>query len=202
MYFSKNRRALLKKGLITGLKAGAIAMLPPTTFASQNPSNPYGIAGKQAPELDIPYWIDLQGKPTSFELSDHKGKFVFMEFWQSWCPGCHSHGLPGLKEISDAFKESEYFTAIAIQTTFEGYSRNTPDKVREVQKQYELDIVMGHDAGDEKTHSNPKTITSYRSGGTPWAVLISPQGKVVFNNYSIDPKSLIEVLTREIKKLG
>jgi len=184
------------------LKLSASTLFIPFILQAKASKNNYGIRGKTAPELDISYWIDAQGKPSTFKLANHKSKFIFMEFWQSWCPGCHAHGFPALKKISDAFESNEYFTAIAIQTTFEGYAANTPAKVREIQKQYALNIIMGHDAGDQEIQQHPKTMVNYRSGGTPWAVLISPNGKVIYNDFSIDSESAIKYLKTEIKKLG
>lgn len=194
--FNQQRRNVLKTGA-----ASATALLLPATLNAAK--HQYGIAGKVAPELGITDWIDGDGKPTSFKLADHKGKFVFMEFWQSWCPGCHAHGFPTLKKISDAFKDSEHFTAVAIQTTFEGHSTNTSEKMRKIQKQYDLDIVFGHDAGDPKiAHGHPKTMIDYRSGGTPWAVMISPEGKVLFNDFNINGEGAIQLLRKEIKQLA
>lgn len=189
--FSRERRNVLKAGV-----AGAAALFLPGTGTA---NSGYGIAGEMAPELDISDWIDGDGKPTTFKLADHKGKFVFMEFWQSWCPACHSHGFPTLKKITDAFEGNKYFTAVAIQTTFEGHSVNTADKMREVQQRYDLNIVFGHDAGDpKKWEGHPKTMIEYRSGGTPWAVLISPEGKVLFNDFLISSENAIKVLREEI----
>ena len=187
--FSSKRRSFLL--------AGASALLLPTT--AQAVARDYGILGQTAPELDVSKWIDANGKASHFKLADHKNKFVFMEFWQSWCPGCHKHGFPGIKKISDAFGGSEHFTAVAIQTTFEGFGINTADKMREIQQQYDLNILMGHDAGSEGMI--PKTMRDYRSGGTPWAVLISPEGKVIYNDFSVSPKSVIRYIKTEIAKL-
>ena len=183
------------------ITAGASALLLPsavlsTAFAK---NSDYGIIGKTAPELEVEQWIDAEGKPApAFKLADNKGKYIFMEFWQSWCPGCHSHGFPSLKKISDAFADNKDFVAVSIQTTFEGYRTNSFNKVRKIQEQYDLKIMMGHDAGDEKTHGHPKTMVSYRSGGTPWAVLISPEGKVIFNGFSVKPESVIDFLNKKI----
>ena len=194
--FSQERRKVIKAGAAT-----ATALLLPATAKAAK--HQYGIAGKEAPELAITDWIDGAGKTTSFKLADHKGKFVFMEFWQSWCPGCHAHGFPTLKKISDAFSDNEHFVAVAIQTTFEGHTTNTSDKMREIQNQYDLDIIFGHDAGDpEVAHGHPKTMIDYRSGGTPWAVMISPEGKVLFNDFHINGEGAIRLLGEEIKKLA
>lgn len=65
---------------------------------------------------------------------------------------------------------------------------------------YDLDIIFGHDEGSEGKH--PHTMKSYRSGGTPWAVLISPEGKVLYNDFSINPASAITFLKKEISKLA
>jgi thiol-disulfide isomerase/thioredoxin len=190
--FSQKRRTFITSS------ASAI-LLPSAVFAT---ADDYGIRGKLAPELEISQWIDGDGKATRFKLAEHKGKFVFMEFWQFWCPGCHSHGFPGLKKISDALKHSKHFTAVAIQTAFEGYSSNTADKMRQIQKQYDLNLVMGHDAGDTESHGQPKTMIDYRSGGTPWAILISPEGKVLFNDFQINPEGAIALLKGKIGKMA
>ena len=52
-----------------------------------------------------------------------------------------------------------------------------------------------------KSHGHPKTMVDYRSGGTPWAVLISPEGKVLFNDFHINAEGAIQLLNKEIKKM-
>ena len=129
--FSKDRRKILKTS------AASMLMLP-TIGLSQGKRSDLGIIGQQAPELEVPTWIDGKGNPTTFKMSDQKNKFVFMEFWQYWCPGCHSHGLPSLKKISDEFKDSPHLTALSIQTVFEGEWTNTADKMTEIQHKFGL----------------------------------------------------------------
>jgi len=180
------------------LIAGAAVLAAPTLVTAS--SNGYGIVGQKAPELKVRQWIDGQGKPSSFNLATHKGKFVFMEFWQAWCPGCHSHGFPTLKKLTDEFKDNKYFVPVAIQTAFEGYSVNTANQMRVMQKRYDLNIPMGHDAGKEGTH--PYTMRTYRSGGTPWAVLISPEGEVLYNDFGINYDGAVTFLHDAIENLS
>ena len=196
--FSNTRRKLL-------IASAATLLLPASSFAANEKKKKpdYGILGRQAPELDVKTWIDGKGEPTSFKLADHKGKFVFMEFWQFWCPGCHAHGFPGLKIISDEFKDNPHFTALSIQTVFEGSWINTKSKMDNIQDKYDLhDIVMGHDSGKDHPSGHPSTMVNYRSGGTPWAVLIAPDGKVIFNDFSVNVEGMIAYLTKEIAKLS
>lgn len=190
--FSSQRRSFLLASA-----AASTLLIPKITTAA---SSRYGIVGQKAPELKVSEWIDGTGKSTTFKLSDHKGKFVFMEFWQAWCPGCHSHGFPSLKKITDGLEGNDKFISIAIQTTFEGFSVNTSNQMRVIQERYDLPIIMGHDAGTEGSH--PYTMKSYRSGGTPWAVLISPDGDVIFNDFSINPESVISFLKKSIQELS
>ncbi len=184
------------------LLGSAAAVLAPQILVpkmAQASSNKYGIVGQQAPELKISQWIDGKGKPTTFKLSDHKGKFVFLEFWQAWCPGCHKHGFPTLKKLVDEFEGNKFFVPVAIQTTFEGFSVNNAKQMRAIQMRYDLDIIFGHDEGSEEKH--PYTMSSYRSGGTPWAVLISPEGEVLFNDFNINLKGAVAFLHEAIEKL-
>jgi len=197
--FSKNRRNILKA-------SASLVLLPSTNLvANTGTKKParYGISGYQAPELTVPTWIDGKGNPTTFSMEDQKGKFVFMEFWQYWCPGCHAHGFPTLKKISDEYKDNPHFTALSIQTVFEGSWVNTKEKMTDIQHKYGLyDIVMGHESGEDHPSGHPSTMANYRSGGTPWAVLIAPNGKVVFNDFRIDFDLLNNYLKKEIAKLS
>lgn len=178
----------------TFLLASAATIFAPKIV--EGASNGYGIEGRQAPELKISQWIDGKGKPTTFKLADQKGKFVFLEFWQSWCPGCHKHGFPTLKKLVDEFKDDKNFVPVAIQTTFEGFSVNNAAQMRAIQMRYDLDVVFGHDEGKEGEH--PYTMRTYRSGGTPWAVLISPEGEVIFNDFNISPEGAIKFLKKAL----
>ena len=155
-------------------------------------STGYGISGRLAPELQVDYWIDRNGDPTDFRLADHPGRWVLLKCFQSWCPGCHSHGFPALKQISDALADNPQVVFAGIQTVFEGHAINTIDKVREIQLQYDLRMPMGHDPGSDDQRS--RTMSDYRTGGTPWMILIDPERRVVYNDYGIDPQKAIEFL--------
>jgi len=54
--------------------------------------------------------------------------------FQSWCPGCHSQGLPSLQKMVDALKDNKSVEFYAVQTVFEGEHANTKEKMLEVQK--------------------------------------------------------------------
>ena len=182
-----NRRKIIQSGLAV---VGATAFYPLIPASAVAPG--YGIVGQSAPELEVDYWIDAEGESTGFSLGEHERKWVFLKCFQSWCPGCHSHGFPALKEISEALAGQTNVVFAGIQTVFEGHSVNTVDKVREIQLQYDLRMPMGHDPGARGV--SPATMRDYRTGGTPWMILIDPGRRVVFNDYGIDVEKAIAFL--------
>lgn len=88
----------------------------------------------------------------------------------------------------------DHLQFFAIQTVFEGHHANTPEAMREHQAKYDLGIPFAHDAGA----NSPKTISSfmqqYRTGGTPWFVIIDPQDIVIFNDYHLNPDKALKFL--------
>ena len=190
---SITRRRALRGTAGLGAAAAAPALALTTgRAAAQAPQNKYGILAQPAPELLVDYWIDGNGEPTTFTLAEHRGKWVFLKFFQAWCPGCHASGFPALQEVSNAFRDEPRVVAAGLQTTFEGFGTNTQDRVREMQLRYELDIPMGHDQGDRDGVHLPVTMRNYRSGGTPWIVVVDPGGHVVYNDFHISAPRLIE----------
>lgn len=147
-----------------------------------------------APEFNVKDWIDANGNKTKqVKLSDFKGKFKVVYCFQSWCPGCHSVGLPNLQKMVEALKGNGNVVFVAIQIVFEGYNENTFAKMLETQKKYELKIPFGHDAGDDgKSRSN--FMQNYKTGGTPWFVFIDQIDKIVFADFHINVDAAINVL--------
>ncbi|MGH1438514.1 MAG: peroxiredoxin family protein [Cellvibrionaceae bacterium] len=201
---SLSRRNLIKATILGGIGLGSAAS-PLSLFAqdTQSQKRTRGIQGQTAPELQVPYWIDGKGKEQkAFNIAANRGKWVYLKCFQNWCPGCHSIGFPGLQKLVKAFPNHNQLAIAAIQTTFEGFSSNNQDALRKNQLRYELDIPFGHDSGDSNApHGDrqryPNTMVSYRTGGTPWIVVINPQGQVVFNDFHIDTDKFIQFLSQQ-----
>lgn len=155
----------------------------------------YGIAGRQAPELTKFKWVDGKGNDTRpIQLDDYQGKFIVLYCFQSWCPGCHSVGLPALKKMVDALEGNDQVVFLAIQTVFEGKAQNTFGKLKATQTQYELNIPFGQDEGDAGTGDISSVMYHYRTGGTPWFILIDQNRRVIFNDFHLNTDKAIEYL--------
>ncbi len=145
-----------------------------------------GIAGQTAPEFRFENWLDnVHGKLLIAEIDE---PVIYLYNFQSWCPGCHSHGFPTLTAVRTALA-ADGFTGqvkfIAIQTVFEGHDVNTADAARESLGRHGLgDLALGHDSGHP-----PTVMVDYRTGGTPWTVLIGPRPDrtVLFNGFQLEP---------------
>ena len=88
----------------------------------------------RAPEFEVKQWIDANGKEIKpLKLSDFKAKFKVVYCFQSWCPGCHSKGLPDLKKMVEALQDNDSLIFLAIQTVFEEHHANTYKKMVETQ---------------------------------------------------------------------
>jgi len=102
--------------------------------------------------------------------------------------------------MTKAYQNENRVKFIAVQTVFEGYESNSRDKLRKNQLGWGLKIPMAHAAGNQQTHDVPAIMKNYRSGGTPWTVLIDPNGTVVYNHFHIEPPkatAIIEQLLSE-----
>ncbi|MFQ5651559.1 MAG: peroxiredoxin family protein [bacterium] len=163
------------------------------SFTSPSLPSTRGILNQKAPAWKVKEWLNLPAGKPSLEITDFKGKVIYLYCFQAWCPGCHAHGFPTLQEVIREFKDDPDVAIIAVQTTFEGFAHNGLKQAREVAKRYSLDIPVGQ-SGTRREHS--KLMASYRNGGTPWTIIIDKEGIVRYNDFHIAPANAIKVIQR------
>ena len=71
---------------------------------------------------------------------------------------------------------------LTVQTVFEGFGTNDAGAARRTGERYSLSIPVGHDDGGG--HGS-RTMKRYRTGGTPWVVVIDRKGVVRFDGYHL-----------------
>ncbi len=102
-----------------------------------------------------------------------------------------------MKQVYDSYRDNSNVVFLAIQTVFEGHSFNTFKKLVPTQDKYGLPIPMGH---DDSTHSDkypvPTTMLEYRSGGTPWVIIIDSKGQVAYNQFHIEKDSAFKLIDK------
>ena len=88
---------------------------------------------------------------------------------------------------------------VAVQTVFEGFETNTEKAAKTIVKRYKLESIPMGQSGTKKSGKS-KLMRSFRTGGTPWSVIIGPDGKVKLNDFHIEPekaKALIKTLKKK-----
>ncbi len=140
-----------------------------------------GIVGKRAPAWNVSTWFNLPAGKRKVDITDYRGKVVYLFFFQSWCPGCHKHGFPALVSVAKHFSGNDNVAFVAVQTVFEGFEANTSEAALESARTFDLSIPVGHDTGPGGNRSY--LMKRYRSGGTPWLVIIDKSGVVRFDDF-------------------
>ncbi len=148
-------------------------------------------------ELRVDKWVHLpEGDEDGPSLqADWKGKVIYLYFFQAWCPGCHSSGFPTLRALLDIYGDNEGIRFAAVQTVFEGFHTNTADAAREIVKRYDLQSIPVGQSGLPGKDS--KVMRDFKTRGTPWTVIINPEGEVIYSGFHLDVvqgKQIIEGL--------
>lgn len=156
-----------------------------------------GVLGEKAPSLGVKTWFNLPEGKDSVDVGDYKGKVVYLYGFQSWCPGCHKLGFPTLTKLIEHYKNNDEVAFVAVQTVFEGFSFNTPQKAKETAARYHLTIPIGHSGSTKE----PSTMMQrYRTRGTPWTVIIDREGIIRYNHFHITPNDAIALIDRLLEK--
>jgi thiol-disulfide isomerase/thioredoxin len=154
-----------------------------------------GIVGLPAPPLEHVRWIDENGDERSpLTLAELGRGFKILYFFQDWCVGCHRHGFPTFVTLADELRDKAVGLA-AIQTVFEGSEVNTFDRLRANQQRYGLRVPFGHAVADSTSvDAAPAVMAAYRSGGTPWFVVIAPDDRVVYDGFLLAADGIVQAL--------
>lgn len=133
----------------------------PVTFKAGAEEDKFAV-GKTAPSFST---LDANGKQVSLE--DFKGKYIFLDFWASWCGPCKPQ-IPFLKAANDKFKSKNF---VMVGISLDG---NREAWMKAVEK-HQMDWIQWSSL---KSWQEP-AATTFDVGAIPFNILIGPDGKIL-----------------------
>ncbi len=106
--------------------------------------------------------LDLDG--ARVQLSDFRGRTVWLNFWASWCPPCQAE-TPVLRDMAERYRDRGLVVlGIAVQ-------ESTPENVAAYAAKYQLEYTIAPDSTGE-------IFRTYRLYGLPTQFFIGPEGAI------------------------
>ncbi len=116
------------------------------------------VVGMQAPDFSLP---DLGGKKQ--QLSDYRGKVVFLNFWATWCKPCKEE-MPSMETLWENFK-NEGFVMLAVSMDRVTTTKDIPPFIESLKLTFPI-----------LTDSWGQTDKRYKLMGVPETYLIDQNG--------------------------
>ena len=173
IFFNADAKTFVINGLMkTGLYNASV---PEKTITDENIKMiPAGLA-----------FTDLKGN--RINLSDQKGKVVFINFWTTWCPPCRAE-MPSINSLYQKTKINDKVVFLMV---------DADSKLQSAQKfmdkySYELPVFAA-------ATNIPEEIFS---GSLPTTLILDKQGRIVFNHAGVaryDKPEMIEFINNLLK---
>lgn len=128
----------------------------PENSTGETPDIGVAMVGSVAPDFKLRLLDD-----SLFEMSQHRGKVVLINFWGTWCTPCEKE-MPHLVDAHGRYRQSAVFIGIAVN--------DIPASVRNFIKDKKVDFAIGLDEG--------QIAGRYLVSGFPTTVIVGIDGVV------------------------
>lgn len=126
--------------------------------------------GTVAPEFSLP-----MPNRKIFSLADHKGKYILLDFWASWCPDCRKDS-PYIMSLYEKFApKGVEFVGVSFDTKPEAW-KNGVEKLG----------IKYTQVSDMKHMRESAVAQTYCVKWIPTVYVVDPEGKVVLGTVMSD----------------
>jgi thiol-disulfide isomerase/thioredoxin len=135
-------------------------------FAQEGADTGSEVTGIDSPLVGQPAFVFRAGilDGPHFNLAEHKGRFVVLDFWATWCGPC-MQSLPMIEEVVKEFADRDV-------RLFAVNMEEQPDQIKTVTERHKMKfpVVLDRDGG---------IAARYAVTAIPQTVLIDREGKIV-----------------------
>lgn len=116
---------------------------------------------------DLPEIVFENSDGETINLSDQKGKVVFINFWATWCPPCIAE-MPSINDLQEKLKGNKNIVFIMVDTDHD-FSRSAP-------------FVKKHQFTFPVYQANSAIPGNLLESAIPTTVIFNKKGKMVFKH--------------------
>jgi peroxiredoxin len=151
----------------------------------QTKTTSYTKIGDQMPQFSVK---DTDNKP--FDISELKGKLLFINFWATWCVPCIEEMPTFENQVWLKHKDSPNFRMLAIAR------EETNEIIMPFKKDFKLTFPIAAD-------SDRAIYKLFGDGGIPRSYLVGTDGKIIYQLVGFDSfliKKMIVLVDSEMAK--
>jgi len=135
--------------------------------------------------------IHIKGTDDGLEISEYKGKVVFLEFWGTHCPPCLA-SIPHYVDMIKKYKGKLAMLGIEVQNTpkvrLKAFAKN---------KGINYDVVAYEDAGYFVDYIAKRAGWK---GSIPFLLILDPAGKVITMQVGMLPQNVLEKVVNDFTR--
>jgi len=147
------------------------------------------------PSLQVDKWANLPDGQDSMPLD---GKVTVVLGFSHWCGACHQFGIPVHQALEAVYADQAEVQFAYVQPDF----GNLPGSA------FRLGLMDIEKAGlngaygmeYRKGELPPALVGKYGMQGTPWTLVIGPDGRVLYSDFTTEPETLVNVISAGVAK--
>lgn len=130
-------------------------------------SPPQGVSKKLSQDINVPDFYVTKGNQT-YTLADFKGRYIFINFWNTWCPPCKEE-MPDLNRLYSDYRDKNVEFLFINITPQEKTEQAIVDFLKE--NNLTLPVYLDREA---------EVAMTYGVRSIPTTVVVNSNGEVVY----------------------